>query len=168
MHYSLTSSLHKLTRTARYAIRGCCGLFVCDGQPVECCSHQHKVPTLCQCGTAPEPVPGGTFWVDAAAAPGGNGTAASPFSTIAACTEYASRATTRSTCRSVSSPPPLPSLATTLHNRVFALTRPCLLLPHPPLAAAADFLNPIRRADISSNQLYHSIVRDPLFFFGQR
>merc|ERR1712166_735419 len=76
-----------------FSTRGCCGMFECDGAMVECCSHQHKLPTLCECGTKPSPIAAGTFYVDASALPGGNGSAAFPFTTIGACTAYAARAT---------------------------------------------------------------------------
>ena len=83
-----------------FAIRGCCAEFVCDGAPVRCCSHEHLHPTLCHCGPPPPPpVAGGVFAVSAEAPPGGDGSAARPFATIAACVAVASRAAAMSTCR---------------------------------------------------------------------
>jgi hypothetical protein len=80
--------------------RGCCGIFDCDGfQGVRCCSLSHNQEVRCACGPVPAPAPGGTFWVDAAAAPGGNGSVASPFTTLQACVDVASRASEYSQCR---------------------------------------------------------------------
>lgn len=82
-----------------FAIRGCCGEFVCNGSPVRCCSHEHLHPQLCRCGPPPPPPrTGGSFFVDASAPPGGDGSAGLPFATVAACAAVAARATAFSTC----------------------------------------------------------------------
>ena len=83
-----------------FTIRGCCGEFICNDVPVRCCSHQHLHPQLCQCGPPPPPPrAGGTFFVDPDASPGGDGTAAKPFVTVASCAAVATRASNFSTCR---------------------------------------------------------------------
>ena len=83
-----------------FAIRGCCAEFECDGAAVRCCSHQHLHPQLCQCGPPPPPpAAGGVFVVDSRAEPGGNGSSARPFATIASCATVAAQARTTSTCR---------------------------------------------------------------------
>jgi hypothetical protein len=83
-----------------FTIRGCCADFECGGSAVRCCSHQHLHPQLCRCGPPPPPPrAGGIFVVDGAAAPGGDGSSARPFSTIGSCIAVAAPANASSTCR---------------------------------------------------------------------
>lgn len=84
---------------AMWTKRGCCGWFDCDNYTTQCCSTSHSETTYCACGPVPQPDMGGTYFVAAGAAPGGNGSSAAPFATVQECADVATHARVPSTCR---------------------------------------------------------------------
>eukprot|EP01062_Namystynia_karyoxenos_P061677 TRINITY_DN5409_c0_g1_i1.p1 TRINITY_DN5409_c0_g1~~TRINITY_DN5409_c0_g1_i1.p1 ORF type:complete len:755 (+),score=184.43 TRINITY_DN5409_c0_g1_i1:108-2372(+) len=67
---------------------GCGGLFDCDGYNTTCISPCHGCVVQCPCGPLPSNKPG-TYYVDAGAKPGGDGSRNKPWNTIQQCLDYA-------------------------------------------------------------------------------